>query len=1260
MPIVEGSSAVLTALIEDIDDSGVTVVVNWGYDSAPETIAASTGGFTATHFYTDDSGAGSFPVALQVVDAAGAMVSASTSVRVHNSPPAGIRLSPSTGAFAQSYSGQLAGDDVPSDPLTWSLLNAPAWVSVSTSGVVTGIPGASDSGTASLFVQASDDDGGIARSTVSIEVEGPSDSRPPRTTLAIGAPRFGSEPVFVASATVLAFQSTDDLSLSDDGLGLGVATLTLTINGTTTTAVNQSTSASFAYILPAGDAPEGHLVIGFAAVDRSENFETTQTTSVVLDRSSPITELARSTPSFGEFVSTWTVFSFFAVDRGSIPVGLDVTLSAIDGAALSSAPAALTLALPERAATVSYLSRDRLGNEEILRSTHVVIDAMPPSSTLTVAGPQVFREGVTWLSPFSSVTLSAVDPDGGSGASGVSRSMLSLDGSSLAIAVGFIDISTWTEGLHPTAFFSRDRVDNVEPLQQTTLGLDASPPLVIITSPAAGARYLTGGPAVEVVFSTADAFDPEPAVAARLRQLEDRGTPRGTRPGEIAVARWQQIAPADLDDGIWELQVSATDFVQNAAFARSGAFEVIHDALPPVTALTAGEPRFEPAGGGAVFITSRTALTLTSRDDLAEIGDGAGLGVASQEVLLGTTPFARFDNLQLSSGTPFVSSFTLQRPDGTAATQFRASDVLGNAETFVSRDFVLDGTPPSLSGVFGSVPLDAGAGVGSVTAPSTVTAEGRGLTVLGTAADRLGNSISVSTSLNIDRTPPLVDAGSPATITEGSSTTLTAVVSDNLDATPSFTWQLSDGQMATGTPNVARYYAQQGGFDESLTATDHAGHASSDTVRVTVLNAAPEVAAGGNRSAIEGQMLNVTAAFTDRGPLDRHSATIDWGDTSSTPMSIEEAGGNGTAQAQYTYRDDGTFAVTVTVADEDGGVGIATFTVTVANSAPALAGLPDVSIDEGDLFTLLRATFTDAGADDVHAAIVNWGDGSNETAAISSRTVLAQHAYGEDGTYLVAVTVTDNDGATSSRTFTATVANVAPSLAELTDQAAAEGSTIGLEAATFSDPGFFDSHTATVNWGDGTLEAAIISSRTLLAQHSYGDNGAYTVTVTVTDNDGGASSQSFMATIANVAPALAALTDQSASEGALVRLEGAAFTDPGLLDTHTATVDWGDGTSAAASISSKVLQAQHNYGDDGQFTVIVTVTDDDGGVSSRTFKADVANVSPALAALADQSALEGSPVSLQGATFTDPGFLDAHTATVDWGDGVAEAAAISS
>ena len=106
----------------------------------------------------------------------------------------------------------------------------------------------------------------------------------------------------------------------------------------------------------------------------------------------------------------------------------------------------------------------------------------------------------------------------------------------------------------------------------------------------------------------------------------------------------------------------------------------------------------------------------------------------------------------------------------------------------------------------------------------------------------------------------------------------------------------------------------------------------------------------------------------------------------------------------------------------------------------------------------------------------------------------------------------DNGGATSTQTFQIVVGNVGPTLNPIASETTNEGSTVGLGTVTFSDPGTLDTHTATVNWGDGTsTEPATVTESpfgppgstsgqtgSISDTHVYATFGTYTVTVTVT------------------------------------------------------------------------------------------------------------------------------------------------------------------
>ena len=206
---------------------------------------------------------------------------------------------------------------------------------------------------------------------------------------------------------------------------------------------------------------------------------------------------------------------------------------------------------------------------------------------------------------------------------------------------------------------------------------------------------------------------------------------------------------------------------------------------------------------------------------------------------------------------------------------------------------------------------------------------------------------------------------------------------------------------------------------------------------------------------------------------------------------------DGTWDWSYVTTDgDDSFAVTVTATDSHGLFDTATFDVVVNNVAPTVDAVSDaVTVDEGTSAGN-TGSFDDPG-DDIVTISASVGTVSQVGTQSGTWTWSLGTTDGPDDGQTVTITATDSDGASSSVEFELTVDNVAP------DITGVDGSMDSTIEVSFTDVGTGDTHTATIDWGDGSLDTVVDPAVTgFIEGHEYGAAGIYTVTVTVLDDDG--------------------------------------------------------------------------------------------------------------------------------------------------------------
>jgi len=390
----------------------------------------------------------------------------------------------------------------------------------------------------------------------------------------------------------------------------------------------------------------------------------------------------------------------------------------------------------------------------------------------------------------------------------------------------------------------------------------------------------------------------------------------------------------------------------------------------------------------------------------------------------------------------------------------------------------------------------------------------------------------------------------------------------------------------------------------------------------------PSVDAGPDQQAGEGQLVLSSTNFTDQAGVE-HTAAIDWGDGAITTGEVTETAGGGTVTGEHRYADNGPRTVKVSVKAAGGLKGEDTFIVNVENLAPSTqVEAPDIRPTIGMPITLDGVSLADAGWGDSHTATVDWGDGSTTEATVTvtdeggpglagKAGVSGTHIYENAGVFTIKVRVADDDGgtATADDIVAEVVANTPPVAKAGGPYIANEGESLILDSSDSSDS---DMDFITREWRFGEriyANSFAPDGRVLISRP---DDFSGSATVTVDDGRGGAAEATAAVVFNNVAPVAAAAADQAVDAGGELALAVAVFRDAGIEDTHTAVIDWGDGTNEPGDVSeakgSGAVSGAHIYSEPGTYTVGVDVADDDGGVDTTGFQVTVNPKKPPVAA----------------------------------------------
>jgi hypothetical protein len=151
-------------------------------------------------------------------------------------------------------------------------------------------------------------------------------------------------------------------------------------------------------------------------------------------------------------------------------------------------------------------------------------------------------------------------------------------------------------------------------------------------------------------------------------------------------------------------------------------------------------------------------------------------------------------------------------------------------------------------------------------------------------------------------------------------------------------WGDGDSDYLPGNPSSATHVYESGGVTDTINADAYHANVTYQTnaIDVKVVDVPATIAPITDQTVNTGSGLSISTTFTDPGADETHSGFINWGDGTSSPLSVTESDGSGTLSATHTYNVHGNYTPQIQLTDSGGAVAMNSFNVDALYVAPSL------------------------------------------------------------------------------------------------------------------------------------------------------------------------------------------------------------------------------------------------------------------------------------------------------------------------------------
>jgi Tol biopolymer transport system component len=343
-------------------------------------------------------------------------------------------------------------------------------------------------------------------------------------------------------------------------------------------------------------------------------------------------------------------------------------------------------------------------------------------------------------------------------------------------------------------------------------------------------------------------------------------------------------------------------------------------------------PSISGDGSKIAFINTSTVGTDKDWEIFVINSDGTGLAQLTDNTAQDSHPSISTDGSKIAFHSDVDGDFEIFviDSDGTNLAQL-TDNTTGDWSPSISADGSKIAFSSSGSKIF--VINSDGTGLAQVTdiyaAAPSISADGK--TIAFESDDGDGEIFVVSYN-----EIPVADPNGPYTGFEGSQITFYGTGSYDPDGIiVNYEWDFGDGETATGaTPTHA--YGDNGEYAVTLRVTDDDGGVGTDTSIVTVDNVAPTASIDSVEPdayfILPYHDLTFTGSFTDPGWLDTYTIEWDFGDLVTA---------TGALTPTHAYSLNGVYLVTLTVTDDDDGIGTDNIEIAILSEEEAITTVDD-------------------------------------------------------------------------------------------------------------------------------------------------------------------------------------------------------------------------------------------------------------------------------------------------------------------------------